>query len=57
MKCLWYNSTFDWALYWASLLTAIPYTVSYAASNVIFLLFMGRPFGEKLERVKIKYGV
>jgi len=54
---LWYNSTFSWALYWASLLTAIPYTASYAASNVIFLLFMGRPFGEKLERVKIKYGV
>ena len=54
---LWYNSSFSWALYWASLLTAIPYTVSYAVSNVIFLLFMGRPFGEKLERVKIKYGV
>ena len=54
---LWYNSGFDWNLYMATLATAIPYTVSYALSNVIFLLFLGRPFGEKLERVKIKYGV
>jgi hypothetical protein len=30
---------------------------SYAASNVIFLLLLGRPFGEKLERIRIKYGV
>ena len=54
---LWYNSSFSWSLYWATLLTAIPYTVSYAVSNVVFLLFLGRPFGEKLARVKIKYGV
>jgi len=31
--------------------------ISYAVSNVIFLLLLGRPFGEKLERIKIKYGV
>ena len=54
---LWYNSGFSWSLYLAAMATAIPYTLSYAVSNVIFLLFMGRPFGEKLERVKIKYGV
>ena len=32
-------------------------SISYAASNVVFLLLLGRPFGEKLERVKLKYGV
>lgn len=54
---LWYNSGFNWSLYLATLATAIPYTVSYAVSNVVFLLCLGRPFGEKLARVKIKYGV
>ena len=54
---LWYNNNFEMSVYLAALVTAIPYTISYAASNVIFLLLLGRPFGEKLERVKLKYGV
>ena len=54
---LWYENGFDPRLYWGALLTAVPYMVSYAVSNVIFLLLLGRPFGEKLERIKIKYGV
>jgi len=29
----------------------------YSVSNVIFLLLFAKPFGEKLERVKLKYGV
>ena len=29
----------------------------YIISNFIFLWFMAKPFGEKLERIKIKYGV
>ena len=41
----------------AALATALPYTIGYAVSNVVFLLVLGRPFGEKLQRVKIKYGV
>lgn len=54
---LWYGDGFRWDLYLAALATAVPYTIGYAVSNVIFLLVLGRPFGEKLERVKIKYGV
>ena len=54
---LWYGEGFKWELYVAALATAVPYTVGYAVSNVIFLLVLGRPFGEKLQRVKIKYGV
>ena len=42
--------------YLAALGTALPYTIAYAASNVIFLNLLARPFGEKLERVRIKYG-
>ena len=41
----------------AALVTALPHTAAYAISNVIFLNLLGRPFGEKLDRIKIKYGV
>ena len=54
---LWYGEGFKWELYVAALATAVPYTIGYAVSNMIFLLVLGRPFGEKLQRVKIKYGV
>lgn len=53
---LWYNGGFNPALYVAALGTALPYTIAYAVSNVIFLNLLARPFGEKLERVRIKYG-
>lgn len=53
---LWYNGGFNAALYAAALGTALPYTVAYAVSNVIFLNLLARPFGEKLERVRVKYG-
>ena len=53
---LWYNGGFNAALYAAALGTALPYTIAYAVSNVIFLNLLARPFGEKLERVRIKYG-
>ena len=53
---LWYNGSFNSGLYAAALATAIPYTVMYAVSNVIFLNLLAKPFGEKLYRIKIKYG-
>ena len=54
---LWYSGGFDTSVYLSALVTAIPYTVSYAVSNFIFLLFLAKPFGEKLERLHIKYGI
>ncbi len=48
---------FSLALYMAALLTALPYTVLYCVSNVIFLLLCAKPFGKKMERIKKKYGV
>ena len=53
---LWYNGEFNAGLYLAAMVTALPHTISYAISNVIFLNILARPFGEKLERIKIKYG-
>ena len=52
---LWYAKGFDWSLYMVALVTAIPHTVLYSISNLIFLFIMAKPFGVKLERIKIKY--
>lgn len=54
---LWYAGGLDWSLYTASVATALPHTILYAVSNFVFLFFLARPFGEKMERVKVKYGV
>lgn len=54
---LWASASITPSLYLAALVTALPHTLLYAVSNVIFLALLAKPFGEKLERVKIKYGV
>ena len=54
---LWYSAGFDVELYAASVIAAIPHTILHASSNFIFLFFLAKPFGDKLERMKIKYGV
>lgn len=52
---LWYQQGFSLKLYLAALYTAIPYTISYAVSNVVFLLVLKKPFGRKMERIQRKY--
>ncbi len=54
---VWAGGDFSMQLYVAAILTALPHTLLYSASNFIFLFFCAKPFGEKLERVKIKYGI
>lgn len=52
-----YSDTFEPTLYLAALATALPHTILYSVSNLLFLGFMARPFGEKLSRIKLKYGI
>lgn len=54
---LWYNGSFSPGLYTAALAAAAPYTALYAGSNAVFLFLFARPFGRKLDRVRIRYGV
>lgn len=54
---LWYENGFNVKLYLTAIITAMPYTVIYAVSNVIFLLWLRKPMGEKLSRIKLKYGL
>lgn len=54
---LWADGTFNLSRYLAALISAIPVALEYAVSNVVFLLLLARPIGEKLERIKTKYGL
>lgn len=53
----WYDGGFNPSLYLTSLVASLPHTVAYAVSNVIFLLALTGPIGEKLERLQKKYGI
>ncbi|GEK34278.1 ECF transporter S component [Kurthia sibirica] len=52
-----YDGSFNWTRYFAAAGTALPFTFMYALSNVVFLLLMYKPIGDKLERIKVKYGI
>ena len=54
---LWYNQGFNLKMYLAALASAVPHTVMYSVSNVIFALILAKPFCDKLNRVKIKYDI
>lgn len=54
---MWYAGSIDAGSYLSALAAAVPHTLLYAVSNLLFLWFLAPSFGEKLERVKIKYGV
>lgn len=54
---LWASGSLSAGGYLASLIAALPHTALYAASNVIFLWIFAKPIGDKLQRIKIKYGI
>ena len=48
---------FNWQRYLLALSTALPYTITYMVSNVVFLMLTIKPIGEKLNRIQIKHGI
>lgn len=54
---LWADSFFNIKRYIAFIATALPFTVEYAISNVIFLLLFSKPIAKILDRIKLKYGL
>ncbi|NLE13646.1 MAG: ECF transporter S component [Clostridiales bacterium] len=54
---LWYHEGSALKSYGAAIIAALPHTLAYTLSNMLFVLLLARPFGEKLQRVKIKYGI
>lgn len=51
------DGTWNWSRYYAFLLSSLPFMAIYALSNVVFLLILTKPFLEKLNRIKDKYGL
>lgn len=54
---LWQDNRFLPSRYIAMLLTSLPMTAVYAASNVVFLFLLTKPVGEKLDRIRLKYDI
>lgn len=54
---VWYDGGFNVSLFASAIISALPFTIIYALSNFAFLWLIAEPFGEKLERIKIKYGI
>lgn len=52
---LWSDGYFNFSRYLAATISAVPFTVIYAVSNVIFLLLFSKPIGKILDRIKVKY--
>ena len=53
----WYSGVFSLKLYTAALLTSLPFTVLYAVSNGVFVWVLAKLVGEKLNRIRVKYGL
>ncbi len=54
---LWTYGTINGEGYLAALAAAIPYTILYSVSNVIFILLLDPPFGKRLGRIITKYKI
>ncbi len=53
---IWADGTFNIHRYLALLIGALPFTLLYAVSNVLFLLLLQKPVTSAIERVRTKYG-
>ena len=54
---VWFDGTFLFSRYAAAAVAAIPVTIVYIFSNIVFLFALSGPIGKKLERVRTKYGL
>lgn len=52
---IWTIDGWSWAFYGTAVASAVPYTITYAVSNVVFLLTLAGPVGRKVGRIYKKY--
>ncbi len=52
-----YNDNLTWSMFVNAFFIGFPFDLIHAISTVIFLWFISRPMLEKLERIKLKYGL
>ena len=51
---IWQDGTFNIRRYIACVATSLPVMAIYIVSNIVFLLLMSKPIGDKIERIKKK---
>lgn len=51
------DGIFNLKRYVAAVTLSLPFMITYAVANIVFLLLTIKPIGEKLDRIKIKYGI
>ena len=56
-SALMWSPTFDWRIVVTYFVTGLPMDCVHALSTALFLWFAAEPMLEKLERVKVKYGL
>ncbi len=54
---LMYQPDPTWPMIWTAFLTGLPVDLVHAAATALFLWFLAQPMLEKLDRVKVKYGL
>lgn len=54
---LWMDGTFNYLRFYGAVISALPVTLKYIISNIVFLLILAPLFGSKIERLKTKYGI
>lgn len=54
---IWADNAFAISRFFAAFIASAPVTAEYAVSNIIFLIILSKPFGDKLFRLKKKYGL
>ena len=51
------DGTLNFTRYITAIISALPFTLTYAVSNIVFLFFLEKPIGERLLRIKKKYQI
>lgn len=54
---LMFQSKITWPMILTSYVTGAPFDLVHAAATSFFLLIIGEPMLEKLDRIKVKYGL
>ena len=54
---LMYQAEPNWQMILSAYITGVPADVVHAISTVFFIWFLSEPMLEKLDRVKVKYGL
>lgn len=57
LTTFWMDGQFNPARYIAYLLAALPMTVMYVLSNMLFVWMLIKPVGRILDRIRLKYGL